>query len=180
MDKDDQDTIKRSLPELKKILELSPRFLGLLRDYRVFSDEMIRDILVSQNNLNLAMCQKLTLMLLLSQKDECPPMSLCMMLLTRGPAAYANFIKALMESGQNDILPLLERARSTLGQPAHHFIPPKSNNLHISSLDLGNSNGNNGNFYPPIYSTSPQSAEYRYTFIESSQETLSVTPQRLI
>lgn len=48
MDKKDQDTILRSSPELKKFLDLNPRFLHLLQDgCRVFSQQMMTDILVS-------------------------------------------------------------------------------------------------------------------------------------
>ena len=47
MDKNDADTIIRAVPELTKMLDLNNRFLGLLLEYRVFSKEMIDDILVN-------------------------------------------------------------------------------------------------------------------------------------
>lgn len=47
MEKNDVDTILRSLPEVKKMLNLTNQFLKILLDYRVFSKEMIEDILVS-------------------------------------------------------------------------------------------------------------------------------------
>ncbi len=47
MEKNDVDTILRSLPEVKKMLNLTNQFLKLLLDYRVFSKEMIEDIMVS-------------------------------------------------------------------------------------------------------------------------------------
>ncbi len=72
------------------------------------------------------------------------------MLVKRGPKAYTNFTQALTETNQQEVLSAMERARSTLGQPAHHFIPPRSNNQEISSVDT------NAQFnFLPIYSTSP-------------------------
>ena len=47
MDKKDIDTINGSLPSITRSLEMTQQFLYLLKNYRVFSDEMIRDILAS-------------------------------------------------------------------------------------------------------------------------------------
>lgn len=47
MEQCDQDTILRSLVDLTKLLDLNPRFLSLLQQkYRVFSQQMVEDILV--------------------------------------------------------------------------------------------------------------------------------------
>jgi len=47
MEQCDQDTILRSLVDLTKLLDLNPTFLSLLQQkYRVFSPEMVEDILV--------------------------------------------------------------------------------------------------------------------------------------
>lgn len=47
MEQCDQDTILRSLVDLTKLLDLNPTFLSLLQQkYRIFSPEMVEDILV--------------------------------------------------------------------------------------------------------------------------------------
>lgn len=48
MEKCDIDTINGSLPAIIRSLEITQQFLSLLRSYRIFSEEMIRDILVSR------------------------------------------------------------------------------------------------------------------------------------
>ncbi len=48
MEQRDQDTVRRSVVELTKLLDLNTKFLSLLQnEYRVFSEQMIEDILVT-------------------------------------------------------------------------------------------------------------------------------------
>ena len=52
MEKCDQDTIMRSVLELTKLLDLNARYLSLLqKEYRVFSEQMVEDIVVSLSHL---------------------------------------------------------------------------------------------------------------------------------
>lgn len=51
MDKGDIDTINRSLPSLTRLLDLNPRFLALLKEKNIFSQEMIYDIMVRKLSL---------------------------------------------------------------------------------------------------------------------------------
>lgn len=50
MDQQDKDTITRSLVNLPRVLDLNQRFLSILQslEHRVFSEQMIEDILVTE------------------------------------------------------------------------------------------------------------------------------------
>lgn len=50
------------------------------------------------------------------------------MLVRRGPNAFRNFVGALKETNQVDVLRVLEMARSTLSQPPNLFIPSRESN----------------------------------------------------
>lgn len=146
MEQCDQDTILRSLVDLTKLLDLNPRFLSLLQQkYKVFSQQMVEDIL----------------------KNETPALELCFMLVKRGPNAYNNFVGALRETNQFEVLSVLEVTRSNLNQPAYQFIPSRETNAipirrrnqSGESRDISNGDFNLSNV---LYSSSsPQCDEYR-------------------
>ena len=86
------------------------------------------------------------------------------MLVRRGPHAFNNFVCALRETNQVNVLRVLEVTRSNLDQPPNHFIRPRettpSQPIHLrNSLEISN-----GDFSSPLhqYSASPPtSAEYK-------------------
>lgn len=87
------------------------------------------------------------------------------MLIKRGPQAFNNFVRALQETNQVEVLRVLEVTRSNLSQPSHHFIRPReqtqSQPIHVrNSVEISN-----GDFsHSPLYQYSaspPNSAEYR-------------------
>ena len=47
MERCDIDTINGALPEITRSLQVTQQFLSRLKHYRVFSEEMIRDIWVN-------------------------------------------------------------------------------------------------------------------------------------
>lgn len=153
MDPTDSEIIIRSLPALQKNLDLNPHFLRLLcsTPYKIFSEQMIADIM----------------------RSDTPALNLCLKLTKRGPDAYNNFLNALREAKQdNVIIPILNQTRSTLDQPPHMLIPTRDSTVTVNSC-CNNSlnNGNNGgisisdfkfpNNSPIESSLSPTSAEYR-------------------
>lgn len=90
----------------------------------------------------------------------------------RGPDAYNNFLNALREAKQdNVILPILNQTRSTLDQPAHTLIQSMNSDTVNNCVSSNSLNGNNGgismsdfkfpNSSPIESSLSPTSAEYR-------------------
>ena len=100
------------------------------------------------------------------------------MLTKRGPDAYNNFINALREAKQDQvIIPILNSARSTLDQPPHTLInkftlagSATGGNNYCNNFTL-NGNGNGGEIStgdfkysnsPLESSFSPPSAEYRF------------------
>lgn len=113
MEKCDIDTINGSLPAIIRSLEITQQFLSLLRSYRIFSEEMIRDIL----------------------KNENPKFKLCSMLVCRGPSAYQNFVNALVETNQMTVINHLDETRSGLGLPPS----TKSPSVENSSRDFPHS-----------------------------------------
>jgi len=119
MDKKDIDTINGSLPSITRSLEMTQQFLYLLKNYRVFSDEMIRDILRNEN----------------------PKLELCFMLIRRGPLAYEQFVNALMATNQTNVIRYLDETRSRLGlQPSIPAVVPvepamSSNNANAFAID---------------------------------------------
>lgn len=84
-------------------------------------------------------------------------MELCIMLVKRGPKAFENFVAALTETNQQAVISAMERARSTLGQPAHRFIPPPYNHQENSTTDAKQPTF----CFPPISSSNNDSDEYR-------------------
>jgi len=79
------------------------------------------------------------------------------MLVRRGPKAFSNFVAALKETNQHAVISAMERARTTLGQPAHRFIPPPSNHQENSTTDAKEPSFR----FPPISSSNNNSDEYR-------------------
>lgn len=89
------------------------------------------------------------------------------MLVKRGPNAYNNFVGALRETNQLEVLSVLEVTRSNLNQPAYQFIPSRETNAipirrrnqSGESRDISNGDFNLSNV---LYSSSsPQCDEYR-------------------
>jgi len=109
MEKSDIDTINGSLPAIIRSIDLTQQFLSLLKSFRVFSDEMIGDIL----------------------KNEDPKFKLCTMLICRGPSAYKNFIEALIETNQTTVVQHLNETRAKLGLPPS--TPPVVNNIECNT-----------------------------------------------
>nr|CAH0100029.1 unnamed protein product [Daphnia galeata] len=121
MEQNDQNTILRSLVDLTKLLDLNDTFLSLLQQkFRVFSSEMIEDIL----------------------KNDNPQLEFCFMLVKRGPNAFKNFVGALQETNQSDVLRVLELTRSTLDQPPSLLIPSRESNA-IPIIRRRNQSGEN-------------------------------------
>ena len=115
------------------------------------------------------------------QRSDTPALNLCLKLTKRGPDAYNNFLNALREAKQdNVIIPILNQTRSTLDQPPHMLIPTRDSTVTVNSC-CNNSlnNGNNGgisisdfkfpNNSPIESSLSPTSAEYRLDISCSTQ-----------
>ncbi len=85
-------------------------------------------------------------------------MELCIMLVKRGPKAFPNFVAALTETNQQAVISAMERARSTLGQPAYRFIPPPYNYQENSTTDAKEPTFR----FPPINSTSSSNNNDEY------------------
>lgn len=90
------------------------------------------------------------------------------MLVKRGPNAFNNFVGALTETNQLDVLSVLEVTRSNLNQPPYQFIHSRETNAipmirsrHQSGENRDLSNGDSG-MPNVLYSSSlPQCDEYR-------------------
>ncbi|XP_065557818.1 uncharacterized protein LOC136025759 [Artemia franciscana] len=85
MNEEDKKKIKRNLVALEKKLKLDDQFQRLSVQKRMFSQEMMDDIM----------------------EEDSPTLHYCMKLMLRGPKAFSKFIDVLIETRQYDIVRLL-------------------------------------------------------------------------